>query len=355
MKRRPLFIPLIALMLAALACNMPGAAPAAAPPETQEIGGQIAEPGVEQAEPVEPSPTEEIPPTDTPEPPTAEPSPTATATPTHTPEPEGCTNRIGFVADVTVPDGADFDPGEAFTKTWRLRNDGTCTWTSSHSLVFSHGDAMGGPAELPLPAVVNPGQTVDLSVDLVAPDDPGGYKGFWMLRDPSGVLFGLGEDGDVAFWVEIEVLEPDAGGDGDGGGIFIITPIIPVFPLYKSSGTGQNLLADNCFDLDNGAWIGCGDGTADFRYDPEMTMSGFPPTLKLEKRLVLLHGAAFAGFGSGTPSSSDCQALGLSTSSFKIQSQTYCYRTSEGHYGYWRQESGDLFSVTFTWGTYSLP
>jgi len=228
MKRRPLFIPLIALMLAALACNMPGAAPAAAPPETQEIGGQIAEPGVEQAEPVEPSPTEEIPPTDTPEPPTAEPSPTATATPTHTPEPEGCTNRIGFVADVTVPDGADFDPGEAFTKTWRLRNDGTCTWTSSHSLVFSHGDAMGGPAELPLPAVVNPGQTVDLSVDLVAPDDPGGYKGFWMLRDPSGVLFGLGEDGDVAFWVEIEVLEPDAGGDGDGGGIFIITPALQI-------------------------------------------------------------------------------------------------------------------------------
>ena len=32
-----------------------------------------------------------------------------------------------FVADVTVPDGTDFTPGETFVKTWQLRNAGTST------------------------------------------------------------------------------------------------------------------------------------------------------------------------------------------------------------------------------------
>ena len=42
-----------------------------------------------------------------------------------------CTDRAQFVADVTVPDGTRYDPGATFTKTWRLRNIGTCTWTTS--------------------------------------------------------------------------------------------------------------------------------------------------------------------------------------------------------------------------------
>ena len=33
-----------------------------------------------------------------------------------------------FITDVTVPDGAKYEPGATFKKTWRLKNIGTCTW-----------------------------------------------------------------------------------------------------------------------------------------------------------------------------------------------------------------------------------
>ena len=55
----------------------------------------------------------------------------------------GVTDRAQFVADVTVPDGTRYDPGATFTKTWRLKNIGTCTWTTSYTLVFDSGDADG--------------------------------------------------------------------------------------------------------------------------------------------------------------------------------------------------------------------
>src|SRR5512135_3467629 len=48
-------------------------------------------------------------------------------------------DRAQFIADVTVPDGTRFSPGAAFTKTWRLKNVGTCTWSTSYTLVFSSG------------------------------------------------------------------------------------------------------------------------------------------------------------------------------------------------------------------------
>jgi hypothetical protein len=114
------------------------------------------------------------------------------------------------VSDVTIPDGAEIDPGDSFTKTWRLRNNGSCTWTSSYSLIFDHGDSMGGPASQQLTSgVVEPGQSVDVSVDLTAPNTPGTYKGFWMLRNGSGVVFGIGAAANIAFWVQIVVPEPD--------------------------------------------------------------------------------------------------------------------------------------------------
>jgi len=67
-----------------------------------------------------------------------------TIAPASTPPPAGC-DRAQFISDVTVPDGTTFAPGAAFNKTWRLKNVGTCTWTTSYSLVFDSGEKMGGP------------------------------------------------------------------------------------------------------------------------------------------------------------------------------------------------------------------
>lgn len=35
---------------------------------------------------------------------------------------------------------------QAFTKTWRVKNVGTCTWTADYKAAYSRGDALGAPA-----------------------------------------------------------------------------------------------------------------------------------------------------------------------------------------------------------------
>lgn len=150
--------------------------------------------------------------TATPKPPTATAvPPTATAvpptrTPTATPLP--C-NAATFVADVSIPDGTELEPGTSFTKTWRLKNIGACTWTESYDLVFVSGDQMDAPDTVAMPGDVGPGQVIDVSVDLVAPDHEGSYRGNWKLRDSSGRVFGLGRRGDT-FFVDIRVAAPSS-------------------------------------------------------------------------------------------------------------------------------------------------
>ncbi len=114
-------------------------------------------------------------------------------------------DQAQFVADVNIPDGTVLAAGTTFTKTWRLKNIGTCTWGNGYRLVFSSGAQMGGPAEVNLPYSVAPGQMVDVSVTLTAPSIPGTHRGYWMLKNASGILFGLGWNADKPFWVEIVV------------------------------------------------------------------------------------------------------------------------------------------------------
>lgn len=141
----------------------------------------------------------QIPATNTPVPPTSTPLPTATATAI-----TYC-DWVSFVKDVSVSDGTVFGPGDTFTKTWRLKNRGTCTWTPDYMLVFASGDRLGGTTAVRLPGYVAPGQTVDVSVALTAPDSSGKYVGYWMLRNPTGALFGYGDKANQAFYVEIRV------------------------------------------------------------------------------------------------------------------------------------------------------
>ncbi len=190
---------LLTAVLLLTACNLPqGPAPSPTLSQDQVIATSVE--ATSQAMPAAP--------TDTPMPPTPvtptlhPPTPTLTPTPSATPLP--C-NKAEFITDVTVPDGSDVPVFETFTKTWRLRNVGTCTWTSDYRVVFDHGDQMLAPASAPLSGgSVPPGSSVDVSVPMEAPGTPGTYKGYWKLRDAGGVLFGVGASGNVAFWVEIE-------------------------------------------------------------------------------------------------------------------------------------------------------
>ncbi len=154
--------------------------------------------------------------TATPRPATATPQATGTTVvlpttlPTKTPIPVTPTIAIpclyaSFVEDVTVPDGTTYAPNAKFNKTWRIKNRGTCSWTTGYDLVFSSGKNMSGAEQVSFSKAVAPGQTIDLTIELTAPADTGAYTGFYKLRSNSGETFGLGIDGKNSFWVKINV------------------------------------------------------------------------------------------------------------------------------------------------------
>ena len=64
-------------------------------------------------------------------------------------------NKAQFVSE-TIPDDTEFASGEVFTKSWTLKNIGTCTWNTNYKLMFVSGDAMSGPASVNLVSAVAP-------------------------------------------------------------------------------------------------------------------------------------------------------------------------------------------------------
>lgn len=166
--------------------------------------------------------------------------PSPTPTKTGTVQPNAC-DRAQFIADVTVPDGTSFAPGIGFSKTWRLKNVGTCTWTN-YSIMFDTGEKMGGPDSALIPTTVAPGQTVDITLNLTSPTTAGTYRGYWKLKNNTGVPFGIGSAGTKSFWVEIKVA---------GTGINPNTPTpptpgTPVTPATPVSGTVYDFASNVC-------------------------------------------------------------------------------------------------------------
>jgi len=141
--------------------------------------------------------------------PTSAPLPQRPALPTRTAAlAAACTDRAAFVTDVTIPDNTNLAAGSPFTKIWRLRNDGTCTWDEGYKLVFVDGTPMNNPTPLSIPNLVAPGGTIDLAVDLVAPTASGAHRGNYQIRGPQGVHFGVGASGLTPFYVQIVVSRP---------------------------------------------------------------------------------------------------------------------------------------------------
>jgi hypothetical protein len=208
--------PGLLLFLALIACNFSTLMQAPAPTPTVEnpevstanllmtqLAGVTASAAVATATPI---PTANATSTDTSLPPTPTGiPPTATVTLTSSPVP---IDAAEFIVDVTIPDGTLLSPGVSFVKTWRLRNSGTTTWTTDYSLIFANGSHMNGLSLIPLSTTVAPGDTIDVSVILVAPSSPGTYQGSWELRSASGILFGVGPKADKPFFVNIKVSSP---------------------------------------------------------------------------------------------------------------------------------------------------
>ncbi len=149
-------------------------------------------------------------------------TPISTLPPIQTPIPISYCDWAAFVKDVTVPDGTIIPAGGAFTKTWRIKNVGSCAWNANYALVFARGDSLKGLATVNLTGDVYPGQTVDLSIKLTAPTENGRYVGYWLLRNSAGVLFGSGGEARSAFYVDVVV-----GGD--------LTPVYSFASSYCSA------------------------------------------------------------------------------------------------------------------------
>jgi hypothetical protein len=157
--------------------------------------------------------------------------PITTPAPTSLTPSAGACDRGSFEEDITYPDNSLVQPGAEFVKTWRLKNTGTCSWDAGYAIVFDRGDALSSPPSASLTnASVPSGQTVDVSLTLKAPTDPGTYQGFWKLRNPAGQIFGLGENADKDFWVKIKV------------------------------GTGQSYTYDFLVHAPDASWVSSGDG-----------------------------------------------------------------------------------------------
>jgi hypothetical protein len=109
---------------------------------------------------------------------------------------------------VTVPDGSQFPPGTGFVKTWRVQNSGSCTWDGRYRMVHVGGSRLGAISDsFAIPATVAPGQTIDLSVSLAAPAEPGNYQSDWQFSNPQNVRFGAGRN-NSPLWARITVTQP---------------------------------------------------------------------------------------------------------------------------------------------------
>ncbi len=249
-------------------------------------------------------------------------SPTApAATATNTPVP--C-NRASFVKDVTYADGSEVAAGTTFTKTWRIKNNGSCTWTSDYVLLFDSGDQMGASATVSMTAgTVTPGSTVDISVALSAPASPGTYQGMFKLRSSDNVVFGINADGQSPFWVKIVVPNPPS-------------PTTTSALVY-SSGTAK-INASSQADLD--------DGATDIEFH-------------LVSALGSQNGATLVLWGNAAPSKAECSGTALSTAAIPVNSYTvnqyFCYKTDQGKIGNFRVTDFNSGAITIDYVTWTSP
>ena len=136
---------------------------------------------VEASEPADPS-AAEVAATPTPKPDSNSDAPEEVA------DSDACL-KSSYVADVTVPDNTRFEKAEAFVKTWRVSNSGTCAWPEDTVLSFVNGDALGAPSTVQVGSL-DTGQTTEISVDMVAPDADGSYQGTWRLSQGGNKPYG---------------------------------------------------------------------------------------------------------------------------------------------------------------------
>jgi len=103
--------------------------------------------------------------------------------------PEECFNNLGFVSDLTIPDGTSISYGATIDKQWLVENSGSCHWNSDYRLRHIGGAILGAPEEVALyPA--RAGTQATIQILFTAPFTDGEYESAWQAFDPDGLPFG---------------------------------------------------------------------------------------------------------------------------------------------------------------------
>jgi len=264
--------------------------------------------------------------------------PTATFLPTFTNTPATRCDQAEAAypsIDITIPDDTTIPAGNAFTKVWRVVNTGTCNWTAEYTTVFIDGEQMDAPNEVPITQPVAPGQSVDIDVTMIAPQETGTYQGNWMLRNANGEIFGIGPNANDSFWVRILVV------DADDTPTPTATPAPDPDVLVSGS---VNLNADESIDLDT---LQLNSSGADLSYQQiknNDVISGH--------QLVPLSGVAVGSFGDSLPSFGGCKATNMGITVIDLEATAngtyYCYTTNQGLTGWARFDGLDTENSVVT-------
>jgi hypothetical protein len=336
---------IVGLLLALGACNFPGrqsATPTQTPNVTQAyqtVQARLTQ-AIAQTPQQTPTPVETESGLPTPSP-SATPRPSATPVQaTLSPTPPCDRAAADNPIDVTIPDDTVIKPGESFTKEWSLINVGSCPWTIDYAAVWFSGEMLGAPATVPLTDRVAVGDSIVISVDMTAPEQPGTYQSNWKLRNDSGLLFGIGPSGDSPFWVRIRVV--DAGTATQQASPEPTLEVTPTpTPDVQASGT-VDLAIGQFLDLDT-LTLNPTSGT-DLAYETS------PEGINL---LIPQNGTTLGVFGVSQPSLLACQNSNMSGGALPVDSlaigNTYlCYRTDQGLFGWIRLVSREPVDFTLS-------
>ncbi|MBN2147415.1 MAG: hypothetical protein JW726_08500 [Anaerolineales bacterium] len=283
---------------------------------------------------------------------TPPPTQATSLTPSTIPQSQDCNRAAaGIPIDLTIPDDTEMQPGESFTKIWKLQNVGTCTWTVDYSASFFYGEQMGAPNTVALSTDVPPGESVEITVEMIAPQKPGTYQGNWKLSDAAGGLFGIGPNSDAPFWVRIIVIEtasrtPQPSPTPTATRTPTPTTMPSPTPTTIAQAAGSmDLASGDTLDLDTA--ISNPEQGADLAFQRDSFYWLMPQS-----------GAILGVWGSSQPELNACQSARMSSAPLAIESLTtgiyLCYLTDQGipgwlRVGEWTSSSGLLQLEFFTW------
>jgi len=107
---------------------------------------------------------------------------------------EGKGHRWGprFATDLSLPSGTKINQGETFQKSWRLTNECSVAWPNDTCIIYHRGEHLI-EKEVPLGREVAAGESIDVTLDLKAPQQLGRCFAVWRLSSKTlGVGFRFG-------------------------------------------------------------------------------------------------------------------------------------------------------------------